>query len=144
MSIEGIYLWPVSRGEPVIVERVVAKAGVGLAGDRKRGKKRQVTLLNADDWAEATCEAGSDAAPMWRRANLVLRGVRFSPASVGRRLRIGAVVLKIMGETTPCDHMDMLHAGLRQALVPGWRGGVFCTIESGGEIAVGQAIALVD
>lgn len=111
MSVEGIFLWPKSRGEPVIVARVEAKAGVGLAGDRKRGKKRQVTLLDADDWAAATREAGCDAAPMWRRANVVVRGVRFSPASVGRRLRIGDVVLRIMGETTPCDHMDLVQPG---------------------------------
>ena len=142
--IEGIYLWPVSKGEPLIVERAVATAGVGLDGDRTRGKKRQVTLLNADDWAEATREAGSNAAPMWRRANLVLRGLRFSPASVGRRVRIGEVVLEIMGETTPCHRMDELHAGLREALVPGWRGGVFCVIARGGEIAVGDSVVAID
>jgi MOSC domain-containing protein YiiM len=144
MSVEGIYLWPVSRGEPMIVERATAEAGVGLTGDRSRGKKRQVTVVNADDWADATREAGSDAAPMWRRANVVIRGLRFSSESVGRRLRIGEVVLQIMGETTPCDHMDMVHPGLREALVPGWRGGVHCIIEQGGEIAVGAEVALLD
>jgi MOSC domain-containing protein YiiM len=143
MKLEAIYVWPVSRGNPVALDRVSAVAGVGLDGDRQRGKKRQVTLLDADAWADATREAGSDAPPVRRRANLVLRGVPLAADSIGRRLRIGDVVLLVRGETTPCHRMDDIHPGLRDAMKPAFRGGVFCSIETGGTLSVGDSVSVL-
>ena len=60
--IEQLLLWPTKGcAEPIIVPRAEASPGVGLAGDQKRGRKRQITLLAAEAWQPATGELGVDA-----------------------------------------------------------------------------------
>src|SRR5919206_5822 len=51
-----------------------------------------------------------------------------------RLLRIGKVRVRVYGETTPCSLMEEAHAGLRAALRPAWRGGVFAEVLDDGEI----------
>jgi len=141
-KVVGIYLWPVSKGEPLPVERVQARAGVGLDGDRKRSERRQLTVVSAEQWASANAEAGASTDPRWRRANVVVSGIAFAPAMIGRRLRLGALVLAIGGETEPCHRMDELHQGLREALKPAMRGGVYGKIEADAELCVGDEVTV--
>ena len=121
-------------------------AGQGLAGNANQGGRRQVTLIEAERWAEALAELeppreshGSVAAvpPAARRANLMLTGLPLA-ASRGRILAIGPCRLRILGETTPCERMDEACPGLQAALRPHWRGGAFAEVLVGGEIAVGD------
>lgn len=142
--VQGIFLWPIKKGDPRPVDEAFARAGQGLDGDRKRSAKRQLTLLNAEDWAVATREVGSDAAPMWRRANVVVSGFSFTREMIGRRLRLGPVRLLIRGETDPCHRMDDVHPGLRKALEPDLRAGVYGQIEEEGLLRLGDEIALED
>ena len=141
-SVRGIYLWPVSKGDPRPVDEAQARAGKGLEGDRKRSPRRQLTLVNAEDWGQAAREAGTDADPMWRRANVVVTGFSFTRAMIGRRLRVGGVVVRLRGETDPCRRMDDVHPGLRKALEPELRGGVYGEIEADGTFRVGDGVAL--
>jgi MOSC domain-containing protein YiiM len=141
--IDGIYVWPVSKGDPRILDEVFARQG-GLDGDRKRSAKRQVTLLDAAAWAAATREVGCDAAPMWRRANLVVSGLTFTPEMFGRKLRVGDVVVRVHGETDPCSRMDDLHPGLRAAMAPDLRGGLHGSIETEGTLRLGDEVSLLD
>jgi MOSC domain-containing protein YiiM len=142
-NVVGIYLWPVSKGEPRPVEEARAVSGVGLDGDRKRSEKRQVTVVSAEQWAQATREAGA-ASPdaRWRRANVVVSGLAFSPEMLGKRLRLGALVIEMVGETEPCHRMDDVHPGLRAALVPGMRAGVFGRIEADATLRVGDEVSV--
>ena len=63
--------------------------------------------------------------------------------SRGQRLRIGAVLFEVLGETRPCGLMDDVCQGLGDALAPDWRGGVFSRVLEGGEIRVGDPVELV-
>jgi MOSC domain-containing protein YiiM len=84
-------------------------------------------------------ELGPAVDPVMRRANLLVRGVRLA-GTRGRTLAIGAVKVRIHGETRPCHQMDEALPGLRAALEPDWRGGVFGEVLDDGEIAVGDPV----
>jgi MOSC domain-containing protein YiiM len=110
-------------------------AGRGLEGNGRLGGKRQVTILALEAWQEACRELGTELSPALRRANLLVRGIELAE-SEGKVLSIGACRLLVRGETTPCARMDQVHPGLRRALEPQWRGGVYGELLDDGEIAV--------
>lgn len=140
--VEAIFLFPQRRLPAVAVGAVEALAPVGLVGDRPRARSRQVTLLGVEDWQAALRDVGGELAPVHRRANLVVSGVRLS-TMLGCRLCVGDVVLVIAGENVPCRRMDEVRAGLRSALRPDVRAGVCATIAVGGVMRIGDAVALV-
>ena len=111
----------------------------GLTGERSHPAARAVTLLSREGWNDA-CRALGEALP-WtlRRANLLIEGVALGD-SVGRRLRVGSVLLEISEDNPPCRVMDLLHAGLRAALAPGGRAGVACRVIEPGEIRVQDVV----
>ena len=125
---------------PMVEHEALAATLRGLAGERAHPKDRAVTLLAQDDW-QAACDELGEALP-WtlRRANLLVAGVALE-GSVGRKLRVGAVLLEVSEDNPPCRVMDILHAGLRAALAPGGRAGVACRVLEAGELRVGDAVA---
>jgi MOSC domain-containing protein YiiM len=118
----------------------------GLIPDTSYDKdwRRQVTLLSHEQWSETCGELGvSHEILPWqvRRANILVGDIRFNEGCVNKILRIGSTVrLQITGETKPCNRMDEVHPGLREALIPGWRGGVTCNIREGGVIKVDDEV----
>jgi MOSC domain-containing protein YiiM len=115
----------------------------GVEGDRNGPKnKRQVTLIEANDWAAAIAEVGADL-PWWaRRANLLVEDFDL-PHGGDVRIRIGAdVVIELKIEIDPCERMDELVPGLREALVPDWRGGAGGKVVTGGIIAIGDIVRI--
>lgn len=137
----AIYQWPVKRGAAVALETAEAVAEVGLHGDQKRSRKRQVTLLDERDWNQAAREVGAGVDPMHRRANVVVTGISLLP-TLGRRLRVGEAVIAVMGETEPCSRMDEVALGMRVALARQGRGGVHGMVERGGTIRIGDPVFL--
>lgn len=136
-----------ARREPMQEHaRLAVSVERGLEGDYKGGKhaRRQVTLLCEHDWQAAIAAIDRCALPwLGRRANLLLRDVRL-PHGPGSVIQIGAVLLEVTQTTTPCQRMDELADGLRKALAVERRGGVCCRVLRGGEIALGDAVTVID
>lgn len=141
--VHELLLWP-EKGcpAPTRVARAEARPGVGLLGDQKRGQTRQVTLLAVEAWEKATAELGVDVPPSGRRANIVIRGLDLKE-TIGRQVRVGPVLLEIKGETEPCELMNRLAPGLKEALAPDRRAGVFGAVIEGGTIAIGDPVLLI-
>ena len=112
-------------------------AGRGLVGNANQGGRRQVTLIEEEVWAALMAELGGALPTAARRANLVLRGLPLRD-SRRRELQIGSCVLRVNGETKPCERMEEALSGLRRAMFPDWRGGAFAEVLTGGTIRVGD------
>ena len=123
--------------DPVV--RALLVEGQGIAGSVDRSKRRQVTLIERDAWDQCMKDLESSADPKGRRANILVSGVSLARTR-GRVLVVGATRLAIGGELTPCERMDGVVLGLRAAMKPDWRGGVFAQVLTGGEIAVGDRV----
>ncbi len=132
-----------SPGAPMVTHTEIAvEQATGLPGDcRGRSRRRKVTVLSRESWAAACAQLGADLPWMTRRANLFIEGPDLRD-SKGRHLRIGSVILEITGETRPCSNMDDQHTGLREALIPDWRGGVTAIIVAPGTIGIGDDVRL--
>lgn len=142
--IEWIGLRP-ARDEPVVVvERVEASVGGGLAGDRysKTGGKRQVTLIQAEHLQAIASMLGFDRVePAVVRRNLVVRGINLL-ALKGRRFRVGNAILEYTGLCHPCSKMEReLGPGGYNAMRG--HGGITARIVESGEISVGGEVTAV-
>ena len=115
----------------------------GITGDfRGSQPDRQLTILSESAWQKVCDSIDADLAWTTRRANLLVDGVEFSAADVGKTVRIGDVELKITRETSPCSRMDQQHQGLTAALTPDWRGGVCCNVINAGTIRIGDPVEI--
>lgn len=124
----------------------VARASMtdtGLTGSVRAGRFRQVTLLEREVWEALTAAVGSSAPPSERRANLLVSGISLAH-SRGRLLRVGAVELRVAGETKPCERMDEVATGLQAAMRPAWGGGIFTQVVAPGNIVVGDPVEWAD
>jgi MOSC domain-containing protein YiiM len=138
------------KGPMETLDHVAVTAAEGVHGDfrgglaaTKPGRKRQVSLIEAECVSAAL--AGSGAVIDWSdcRRNLLVQGLRL-PREQGLRVRIGdSLVLEITGECDPCERMDALHEGLRAAMTPDWRGGFLGRVIEDGEIAVGDEVRIL-
>lgn len=134
-----------AKGRMLEIREVDIRCEDGVVPDT-RGKpgRRQVSVLSLPSWREACAELGADLPWTVRRANLLVDGLRFSAADVGRILRIGEVELELTVETDPCPRMDAQHAGLTAALTPDWRGGVCGRVRRAGRVRIGDAVGFAD
>lgn len=114
--------------------------GRGSETENRKPGKREITLLSAESWAEACRELGVELPWHTRRANLLIEGIELS-TTIGKTLSIGPIRILVHGETKPCHIMDQQCVGLREALVPNCRGGVFGEVLTPGTILVGDAVA---
>jgi len=124
--------------DPVTQGTLVASRG--LQGNADQGRRRQVTIIAHEKWADLMRELGVSISPSARRANLMISGIELAQ-SRNRILRIGSTRLRIGGETRPCERMDEAYAGLRRAMASDWGGGVYAEVLEDGEIAVGDEVA---
>jgi len=125
--------------------RATLVAGRGLVGNADQGRRRQVTLIEAERWVEMMAELGAALDPSTRRANLLVSGIPLRD-SRGRVLGVGPCRVRIFGETRACERMERAHAGLQEAMNAGgdWRGGAFAEVVEGGEIAVGDPVSWLE
>jgi MOSC domain-containing protein YiiM len=141
-EIVSIWIKRAHRGPMDRVEEAELVAGRGVKGSADQGGKRQITIISEQAWDAAQEEIGVSVDPVARRANVMIRGLDLE-SSRGRMLRIGSCLVRVYGEVRPCERMDEAQEGLRAALRPAWRGGVFGEIVEGGTIRTGDAAAFV-
>src|SRR5262245_42095082 len=151
MFVDGIAIKRKHRGAMEVLgdnQVISISEDNGLEGDYRgrRGQTgwRQVTIVSAHQWEKACRDLDISRPWFCRRANLCIMDYSFSPEDQGRTLAIGdRVLLQITGELDPCERMDEIVYGLKEALMPDWRGGVTCRVLRGGEIKRGDKVSFV-
>ena len=149
-TLAGIARHGVPKGPMETLDRVAVTIAEGVHGDfrgarasMKPGRKRQVSLIEADGVLGAITEAGGPVDWSDCRRNLLVQGLRI-PRQEGTRVQIGdKLVVEITGECDPCERMDALHEGLRAALTPDWRGGFLSRVIEDGEISIGDEVRIL-
>ena len=141
--LEAIWLKRAHRGKMDPVERAALEARKGIVGNADRGGWRQVTIIEKERWEAVTAGLGVTLDPATRRANLMVSGIDLEECR-DKRLAIGGVRIKLVNQTAPCNLMDALHDGLKEALRPHWGGGAFGYAVDDGEIAIGDEVRWVD
>lgn len=139
--VERIWIKRFRRGPMDSVPAAELVADRGIAGNANQGGRRQVTVIEQEAWEALMRELGAALDPSTRRANLMLSGVPLKKTR-GHILLIGTCRLEIFGETRPCERMEESLPGLKSAMYPEWRGGVFARVAVGGVIGVGDAVEL--
>ncbi|MDH4044160.1 MAG: MOSC domain-containing protein [Gemmatimonadota bacterium] len=138
-QLAAIWVKRFKRGPMDSTARATLVAGEGIKGNADQGGKRQVTIISGEVFDALRDELGPALDPSMRRANLMVRGITLGTIR-GRTLVVGSVRILVHGETRPCELMDENLPGLRAALGPDWRGGVYGEVLDDGEIGVGDAV----
>jgi MOSC domain-containing protein YiiM len=148
----AIFTSPAS-GEPMLDHaRIEATAACGLAGDRyatdvalhDRGytKIRHVTLIEEETVAALRRDHEIDVSPILLRRNLLTRGVPLAHL-VGRKFRVGDVVLRGTELAEPCQYLaDLIGKPVFEPLLN--RGGIRAEIVAGGTLRAGDEIVPLD
>ena len=139
--LESIWVKRVRRGPMDPVARAELVVGRGLVGNANQGGRRQLTIIEQEVWHELMRQLEATLPPTVRRANLMVSGIRLRQTR-HHVLDIGGCQLEILGETKPCERMEEALPGLRAAMYPEWRGGVFAAVVRGGHIQVGDPIVM--
>jgi MOSC domain-containing protein YiiM len=146
------------------VPRIRVLEGMGVEGDTHAGATvqhrsrvrrdptqpnlRQVHLIHAELLEEVNA-LGHDVRPGTLGENVLTRDLDVLALPRDTRLRIGDAVLRVTGLRNPCQQIEDARPGLLKLMVfraeDGSivrRCGVMAVVESDGEIAVGDAIAI--
>ena len=137
--LEAIFVKRAHGGRMDARRAAVLETGEGLAGNADKGGRRQVTIVSRERWDDLMREVGASLGPDARRANLVVSGIDLENTR-GRGLVVGACLLRIGGETRPCEQMEAAATGLQAAMRSRWGGGAFAEVVRGGAIAVGDPV----
>lgn len=141
-KIEGLWSKRAHRGPMDPLHEATLVTGQGMQGSVGRSRRRQITILAREAWESATAFLDFAPGPECRRANILVSGIELAHTR-GRVLLVGPCRIAIGGELTPCERMDEASPGLREALRPDWRGGVFGEVLEGGVIRVGDPVRWV-
>ena len=147
-KVEGIHVGREATRDLPAVTEIRAVRGRGLEGDRyffgtgtysrHPGSGREVTLIEAEAIEAIAREANIALPPGASRRNIVTRGVPLNHL-VGRRFRVGDVILEATRLCEPCAHLEALAGkGVLHALLH--RGGLRTVIVREGTIRVGDPI----
>jgi MOSC domain-containing protein YiiM len=140
--LEWIGLRPAYRAPVQPVNEALAETARGLIGDHHAespGRKRQVTLLQAEHLPVVAALTGQDRIPPeWLRRNLIVSGINLL-ALKDRPFRVGSVLLEGTGLCHPCSRMEqVLGAGGYNAMRG--HGGITARVLAGGRLRVGDPV----
>lgn len=125
------------------VTETAAQADAGLEGDLPVDSRRGITLIAKAQWEQVTRELGVDLPWHTRRANILVDCPSLAHL-IGKTIHVGPVEVEVNAETEPCRLMDKQYQGLREALIPDVRAGVYGRIARSGAIQVGDLVTLID
>jgi MOSC domain-containing protein YiiM len=144
--VEAIFVTSEHGQLPAAVERVHARAGRGLEGNRYYWAEgdappgRAVTLIAAEAMEAVAGEGQVSIEPAATRRNVLTRGIDVNDL-VGKRFRIGDVECEGVELCEPCLHLEsMTQPAVIKALVH--RAGLNADILNDGRISVGDAVEL--
>ncbi len=137
-TIVSLQICPGHRKPMQMKQSLRAIANLGLEDDRHAhpNGSRQVLLID-----EETLKA-LDLKPGMVKENMTTRGIDLKSLARGTRLHIGSALFEIMAPCSPCERMDEIRAGLREAL-EGQRG-MLARVVEGGMLRVGDVIEVVN
>ena len=145
--VEAIFLSPEHGELPTPVERVRARAGRGLDGNRYYWDDGTappgcaLTLIASEAVEALRAKARSLFEPAATRRNVLTRGIDVN-ALVGKRFRIGTVECEGVELCEPCTTLEaMTQPGVIKAFVH--RAGLNADILTDGEISVGDPVTVV-
>ncbi|XDA99574.1 MOSC domain-containing protein [Sulfitobacter sp. LCG007] len=148
-SLLHIHITPAARQPMQELTEANLLAGVGIEGDRyARGidtgtysqipDVREVTLIEVESLEALARDHETALDPAAHRRNLTVRGVPLNHL-VGRRFRVGSVLLEGGRLNTPCRYLDMItKQDVCDLLVH--RSGLNCRIIEGGTIRTGDRL----
>ena len=136
-TVSGLFTSPGRKsGTSTPHERVQAVAGHGLEGcAHANPPKREVLFVSQQYLDELELAKGAI------RENITVEGADVHDWPVGQRVRAGEAVFEITMVCDPCERMEALRPGLRGEL-EGKRG-MLARVVEGGEVAVGDELALL-
>ncbi len=112
----------------------------GVIGDHGTSLKRQVSFLDEAAWNHVCDTIGHDMPWTFRRSNILVQGIDL-PTLIGTKVRLGTAVIEVLGEVTPCNQMEDVQRGLKDALTPNLRGGVYGRVIKTGKVHNGAKIS---
>ncbi len=142
-TLEWIGLRTEHRGDIVVVEQVMALAGLGLEGDHRcrktPGSARQVTIISREYISQIAHFLGREQidAQLLRR-NMVVSGINLS-ALRHQRFRIGDAEFEATAHCHPCSRMEAALGEGGVAAMLG-HGGICARVLSGGLIRLGDRL----
>jgi MOSC domain-containing protein YiiM len=151
--VNSIYITPEKGAKMKEVLTAFAIKGRGLEGDRyfegegfwqntanPRQTIREVTLISADDIRQANLEFDTDFKPEDTRRQVVVEGDIDLVGLIGKRFRVGEVVMYGVEECTPCNRPSERSGkpGFEKALRK--RGGIRAQILFSGFIYPGDCV----
>jgi MOSC domain-containing protein YiiM len=146
--VEAIAVAPEPQTAMMLLAEAVARAGLGLEGDRyfegrgtfsdPHATGNDLTLIEAEVLESLELPGGSPLAPQDARRNVVTRGIDLN-ALVGRRFTVGTAMCVGRRLCEPCAHLERLTApGVLRALVHA--GGLRADVLVDGVIRVGDEV----
>ena len=141
-TVLALALCPEKGGAMVLAENISLTPENGVIGDHGTSKNRQVSLLDEANWIVACEEITANLPWTARRANILVQGLDLQKL-VEQRVRVGTALVEVIGEVNPCYVMDAAQNGLKDALKPNWRGGVYARIIESGTVSQDDKISQI-
>ena len=140
-TVLALALRPVRSQAVVIQDSLEMSPLEGVIGDHGKSSRRQVSLLDEAAWRAACAELDVELEWTTRRSNVLVSNLDLQ-ALVGRKIQLGSAVVEVIGEVVPCHVMDAAKQGLKAALKPQWRGGVYGRVIESGQVHMGDKITI--